>query len=133
VKQCRKCGVSKSHTEFTIDRKKPDSLYSYCRDCSRIKGRRLYRRLREEVLDHYGKVCACCGEDRYEFLSIDHVDGGGNAHRREIGNPSVFCRWLKKNGLPIGYRVLCMNCNHAIGRYGYCPHDLSTGVINRLG
>jgi len=25
-------------------------------------------------------------------------------------------------GYPTGFRVLCHNCNQAIGLYGYCPH-----------
>lgn len=35
------------------------------------------KRTRLACLEHYGKVCACCGEHRYEFLAIDHVNGGG--------------------------------------------------------
>jgi hypothetical protein len=30
--------------------------------------------------------------------------------------------WLKRNGYPKGFRVLCHNCNSARGLYGYCPH-----------
>jgi hypothetical protein len=30
--------------------------------------------------------------------------------------------YLRANHYPLGYRVLCMNCNFAIGHYGYCPH-----------
>ena len=40
------------------------------------------RRLRASLFNHYGWSCACCGEDRYEFLSIDHINGGGAKHRR---------------------------------------------------
>jgi hypothetical protein len=29
---------------------------------------------------------------------------------------------LARNGFPDGYRVLCHNCNMALGQYGYCPH-----------
>jgi hypothetical protein len=31
--------------------------------------------------------------------------------------------WLRDNGWPEGYRVLCHNCNSARGLYGYCPHE----------
>lgn len=71
-------------------------------------------------LAHYGKICACCGESRYEFLSIDHTHGGGSRHRKS--GVSKICRWLIKNGFPDGFRVLCHNCNQAIGHYGICPH-----------
>ncbi|MBA7602023.1 hypothetical protein ES703_09108 [subsurface metagenome] len=37
-------------------------------------------------------------------------------------NRSHIYEYLKSNNYPLGYRVLCMNCNFAIGVYGYCPH-----------
>lgn len=82
------------------------------------------RKLRAMVITHYGGMCECCGEQRHEFLAIDHISGGGNQHRKEIGNKGghSFYRHLKKNNFPEGYRVLCHNCNHSLGSYGYCPH-----------
>lgn len=81
-----------------------------------------------EVFTHYsgGKPkCGCCGEERIEFLSIDHIEGEGAAHRRslKITGGYRFYRWLKKEGYPPGYRVLCYNCNLARGFHGYCPHE----------
>jgi hypothetical protein len=32
-------------------------------------------------------------------------------------------RWLISSGFPEGFRVLCHNCNQAIGLYGFCPHQ----------
>lgn len=90
-----------------------------------VKERQKQKKL--EVLSHYsdGKLeCACCGEDVYEFLSIDHIGGGGNAHRKALKRGGYsFYYWLKKNGYPPGFRVLCYNCNLARGFYGYCPHE----------
>jgi len=77
--------------------------------------------LRKEVLKHYGGKCACCGETTYEFLSIDHINGGGRKHREEIYR--LICPWLKKNNYPDGFQVLCFNCNQAKGIYGICPHQ----------
>lgn len=57
-----------------------------------------------------------------EFLSIDHINGGGNRHREKVGSAKVYA-WLKKRGYPKGYQVLCHNCNQAIGLYGKCPHS----------
>lgn len=31
--------------------------------------------------------------------------------------------WIKRNGFPAGFRVLCLNCNFARGIYGRCPHE----------
>ncbi len=87
------------------------------------------RKIKLEVLSHYGgapPVCACCGEAAMEFLSIDHIKGGGSRHRRELNRSNLY-GYLKKTGYPDGYRVLCMNCNFALGHFGYCPHG---GEIN---
>jgi len=81
------------------------------------------RRIREEVLSHYGGKCACCGEGQYEFMTIDHMNGGGSKHRRELKQEGAkFIFWLRRNGYPEGFQVLCNNCNCALGRYGFCPH-----------
>jgi len=79
--------------------------------------------IRQEVLDHYGNKCVCCGETTPEFLAIDHINGGGNKHRKEVGGSGpVMYRWLKKNNYPEGFQILCHNCNMAKGFYGACPH-----------
>lgn len=77
--------------------------------------------LRMEVLEKYGNKCNCCGEIEKEFLSIDHIDGGGSKHRREIKH-SIY-GWLKSNKYPKGFQILCHNCNQAKGFYGICPHQ----------
>jgi len=89
-----------------------------CRERTRARN----RELREKVFDAYGRVCACCGEDQYEFLQIDHTNNDGAAHRREIGGGAVIFHWLVKNGFPKGFQVLCANCNYAKAHYGCCPH-----------
>ena len=79
------------------------------------------RALRASALEAYGGKCACCSEDRHEFLAIDHVYGDGAKHRKTIGK-NIY-RWLKRNNYPIErFRVLCHNCNVAMGIYGKCPH-----------
>ena len=72
-----------------------------------------------------GAVCKCCGENHIEFLSIDHVYNDGAKQRRELGKNKIahFYVWLKQNGYPPGYQVLCMNCNFAKGHFGACPHE----------
>ena len=77
------------------------------------------------VFTFYGgnpPTCACCGESAIEFLCMDHINGGGEKHRKEVGAGVKLYRWLIKNNYPEGFRVLCHNCNSALGFYGYCPH-----------
>lgn len=88
---------------------------------SNARSREKDRAIRRQCIEHYGRICACCGETRYEFLALDHINGGGNKHRKEIG--CTLSRWLIRNDLPEGFRVLCHNCNSAYGHYGFCPHE----------
>lgn len=81
--------------------------------------------LRVEVLSYYSggtPSCACCGECTIEFLAIDHINGGGAADRRAGRSSGNLYRRLKNQGFPNCFRVLCHNCNSALGFYGYCPH-----------
>ena len=80
--------------------------------------------LRLDAFNHYGgAICACCGETQYEFLALDHINGGGGEHRRSIGGGTNLYSWLKKNNYPEGFQVLCHNCNMAKAYYGKCPHQ----------
>lgn len=86
-----------------------------------------------KALTHYGgnpPKCACCGEDKIEFLSIDHINGGGRKHREALKVGGFFNKWLIKNDFPEGYRVLCFNCNLSLGFHGYCPHQKSNDSIS---
>jgi len=80
------------------------------------------RRQKEEIIAAYGGKCQCCGETTLEFLTVDHINNDGAAHRRQIGRG--LYGWLKKHGFPQdNFQLLCMNCNFAKGRYGRCPHQ----------
>jgi hypothetical protein len=116
--------------------KKPTDGLERCGDCletrnewyadSAYKDRHAEIRLKEKktVFDHYGNKCFCCGEDKPCFLAIDHIDGHGNQHRKDIGKAgSGFYKWLIVNEFPEGFQVLCHNCN--MGKHlngGICPH-----------
>ncbi len=79
-------------------------------------------KVKNEAIQIYGGVCACCGEKEVKFLCIDHIDGGGNQHRKTIKTRSIG-EWLKTNNYPKGFQVLCHNCNMAKSIYGKCPHN----------
>ena len=74
------------------------------------------------AIEHYGGKCACCGETEPDFLSFDHIGGGGSKHRKEVLRGRTMGAWLVRNGYPEGFQILCHNCNLARGFYGYCPH-----------
>jgi len=75
-----------------------------------------------------GPKCACpgCDERRVEFLVIDHINGGGTAHRRQGYYGRSLYKYLRKRNFPSGFRVLCWNCNCSLGMYGQCPHEKPT-------
>jgi hypothetical protein len=114
----------KEHQRASL-RKWREKNKDYVKEWKRLhpEGMREYRRkLKEKVLRAYGGKCNCCGETIIEFLTIDHKNGGGNKHRRNIH--SDFYLWLIKNNFPKDeFQVLCMNCNFAT-RFGrICPHN----------
>ena len=85
------------------------------------KQRRAERRqeVRQKVLQAYGGVCVCCGEVIEQFLTIDHIHRFNGSTPRS-GHPLYL--WLIRHGFPSEFRVLCQNCNAALGKFGYCPH-----------
>lgn len=93
----------------------------------RISGQKHFLKLKTIVVDYYSAgtmSCICCNEDIFEFLTINHIKGGGLKHRREIGTTGggMFYRWLIQHEFPRGFNVLCWNCNWANWRFGICPH-----------
>jgi len=86
--------------------------------------KRYFLRLKQEVISAYGGKCACCGENGFEFLTIEHTRHDGKEHRN-ISGQRVYTD-LRKRGYPkdIGIEIFCWNCNMAT-RYGEpCPHKL---------
>lgn len=122
-KACASCGAS-----FSISALKPAHKFPYCPPCQSAKMTARNRAIRAEVLGYYSggpPRCACCGTDTFDLLSIDHLNGGGEAHRKEVGGGTRLYRWLRKSGYPQEFQVLCFNCNLAKGFYGSCPHTRS--------
>jgi len=110
-------------------KRRQDEYRAKNREQLNAKNRMWQEKQRKIVLEHYGgekSHCSCCGEEHLEFLTIDHINGGGNKHREEIGQGGLY-RWLIKNNFPDGFRILCLNCNWSIGIRGYCPHDHPLG------
>ncbi len=147
-KICNKCETRKPLEDFYSKNR------NCCKDCERLRARNWHRRniehsrtkrrlwrirnidrvrqtqrewndrLREDVFNHYGNMCCCCGEDEKQFLSIDHTDNNGNSMREVHGMGSNMYAWLRNNNYPTGFQTLCMNCNSGKARnHGVCPHS----------
>jgi len=93
-----------------------EKIRKYIRD-RRAKFRRM-------VLLHYSHEmmkCAKCGFDDERALSIDHINGGGTQHRKQVKSGGNFNEMLVREGYPEGYQILCMNCqfikNRETGAY----------------
>lgn len=130
MKICKNCQQEKDeNTEFSTDKTRRNMKSFYCRKCDSKRRYEYSQKIRMKALCAYtnnNPKCECCGETTFEFLSIDHTDGSGSIHRKEIGQGSRIYFWLIKNNFPPGFRVLCMNCNHSLGMRGYCPHQRKT-------
>ena len=126
---CKHCG-KRPHAKSGV----------WCSEC--LEARRIYEqgyalRKKLEVYEAYGGAwCNCCGETELLFLCMDHVDNNGAEHRKELkaGGENRMGRdmynWLKKNGFPPGFQVLCQNCNW--GKYrngGVCPHQAARNAL----
>lgn len=84
--------------------------------------------LRNKAIEMCGGSCACCGENRWQFLTIDHVDGDGAEDHRRFGKNYEVLYYSIVNGLHARgqLRVLCANCHIAIDLRGGCPHQQSS-------
>lgn len=137
--RCRECGGNYDRSEFYVKHKKFDTRQTICKSCFRKKEKSrglLYRAENKlKVLEAYGGKpprCACCGETRIPFLTVDHINNDGSAHRKQLGNKQIY-RWLIRHNFPSGFQVLCWNCNITKGMFGKCPHTEDDALItNRV-
>ena len=134
---CASCHRKTRNRSFTPEQREAwlvrDREYGR-REYQRVKVAKAayHKRMREDtwnmLFDHYGRVCACCGEDNPIFLTLDHMNGDGAEHRRSIGGRSGYNlhRHVVVNGFPSGFQILCYNCNCGRAKNnGVCPHKES--------
>ena len=123
---CLDCGKGFEASRSDAKRCSPCKLaYRRLRDGAperRARRNIRHREIRQKAFNGYGGTCVCCGEARFEFLAIDHVNGGGRAERQKLSTRQIADKVIKQN-FPSEYRVLCHNCNQSHGWYGYCPHE----------
>jgi hypothetical protein len=115
---CNRCGKTRA-----VEGKKN------CRFCL-DRQVQVVKQLRAEALAAYGNRCACpsCPEKNPAFLTIDHTNNDGAAHRAECrsgrrGGNWIY-NWAKRNNYPSSLQLLCFNCNCARQIHGgVCPHN----------
>ncbi|HEC64216.1 MAG TPA: hypothetical protein ENI23_02860 [bacterium] len=129
TRQCTTCQKIKPLTQFHRHYNRTDGRKHSCKECRNIYEKRAVKKLRKEIIDHYGGKCACCGETVLVFLTVDHINNDGAKHRKEIGDGHVIYRWIKRNNFPIDmFQILCYNCNVGRARNnGVCPHKELSG------
>lgn len=150
TKRCARCRVPRLHREFrsaAVGSRAKDGKHPYCKACCRQyqrdnpresnpeyhakwhqdhKAQQLQvvkdgvKRLRLQIMDMYGHACSCCGESHYNFLTLEHILGGGNRHRKGRAPYTVYKEILAEGYRPDKYTILCYNCNCSRGVYGYC-------------
>ena len=113
---CGNCNLMKEIRRHKTHSKNPGAVKS-----------RYYKKLgKKQVLEHYSNgelKCVCCGFAEIDGLTIDHIEG-----RKKWGHDNKYTAqriyaWIKRNKFPPGFQTMCMNCNHAKGRLGKCPHQ----------
>lgn len=86
----------------------------------RLHKEKVRKAIKVMVIRHYSNDTMRCtnpdcevpgGARIFECLTIDHPNGGGNKHRREIKKTGTsFYLWLILNSFPPEFTILCMNC-----------------------
>ena len=106
----------------------PQIFQVLCWNCNFLKSRKSTisknqisdLKMKEVTFSHYSPslMCEICKQNDIRLLSLDHIDGGGKLHRKSLnisGGSAGFYRWIRHNGYPAGFRVLCLNCNCKLG------------------
>jgi hypothetical protein len=139
MKICKYCGKEFQPSKFDVLKQqccspKCGKKYDYIKNNStyktyrqshkeqqRVHNTNTDRRLKEDVIGYYSKGTMKCtnltcevpnGARDIRALTIDHINGGGNKHRKQVGTNGglAFYYWLKRNNYPEGFQVLCCNC-----------------------
>lgn len=135
-KLCRRCGAPRDGPQSCCttcrrnQRERVHKKYISHKDEILFKGRLQKAAMRSRCISAYGGKCVCCGESEQRFLTLDHVQNDGAAHRKEIGGGGwTGYRWAEANGYPPNLQLMCYNCN--MGRAlsgGICPHKAKSSL-----
>jgi len=125
---CSNCNIELNNQNWSISRQ--NRCKYICKICENLSNRKRYKNnkenyllnykksyknLKKEVFDYYGGRCENCLSDDKDVISLDHIDGNGRKHRKEVlktDSGTGFYKWVFKNK-PNNIRILCYNCNCA--------------------
>ncbi len=120
---CRVCAV-----KLTTENTSPSFLkrkFDICRRCNQNQVNDRYQKQKYKIITELlDGVCKCCGENQYEKLSIDHINGGGHQAAKKLRGKNYMIKLshMTKNEISKVYQCLCFNCNYGKEFYGSCPH-----------
>jgi len=107
-KRCYSCNESKLKIKFPLRKSANDGLGTKCKDCCKQSN----IDLKKEVFNTLGgMICVKCKETEFEFLTIQHKNGGGREHRTIKSWQGVCFDILNDPNKFQSYEVLCANCN----------------------
>jgi len=116
---CSKCNMDLDINKFKLEDGK---IRNYT--CKKCIARSYRSKMKLDMLEGLGNVCACCGEDNPVFLTLDHINNDGHTHRETLKDHQIIAEARRENWPKDKYQILCMNCNFAKGHYEECPHKL---------
>lgn len=110
----KKIHHQKYYKENLVEMRAKRLNYYYSnKDKLRNYQRQLRIQNKHDVIFHYSNglmECKACAIRTFEILTLDHLYGNGNKHRKAINSLSIWS-WIKRMKYPKGYQVLCYNCN----------------------
>lgn len=126
MKDCRKCKDKLNNDNWLPSCQKRNKYI--CSQCVKNDNNKRYQKrkglyldssrkvrinIKQQVFEYYGGCCKVCNEKNFNKLSLDHINGNGRQHRKEVlgtDSGSAFYKWVLKNK-PDNIRILCFNCN----------------------
>jgi RNase P subunit RPR2 len=91
--------------------KKKIKRYNFQHRSVFLKNSKNYRlKMKEKIFEVLGHVCKRCGFSDKRALQVDHINGGGTRHRRDLSR-SYFRFYQDILKEPNKYQILCANCN----------------------
>lgn len=126
--KCFRCVMNQHRRNYVA--RHPPTYTEEVRATDRSYRKDVRYKLKNRLFSVLGGECECCGEKELMFLCVDHKKGGGSKHRAQVGKSYRMFYWILRQIDELGlervkedFRILCWNCNSAMGLFGSCPHQ----------